>query len=105
MGLLKKRGRKPKTENKVKTDVIEQKEVSNEREITLRNDFHKTEIEITVIDNMLTFSKKEVELVKDQLYGKGCRFCGDRLGARGHQDVIYNLTDLKDGGLQITIVE
>jgi len=114
MGIIGKRGRpKIKPESKVEAEPTETKpkdEIISKvgkgsKLIRLKNDFHKTETTFNISDDGTgILSGKDVERIKDKLYGDGCRFCGDKLGARGDQDVFYNLTDLEGGGLQITII-
>jgi len=103
------RGRKPKTEKKVKSeskDEIVAMTGKGGKVITLRNEFHKTETAINVSrEGVGILSKKEVETIKDKLYNGGCNFCGNELGMRGHQDFVYRLDPVEDEGIQITVIE
>lgn len=112
MALLKRKVKaKTKAEKKPKVEAETKGEImpvagKGTKQITLRNEFHKTETKISVADNGVgTLSKKEVKEIKDKLYGDGCDFCGNELGMRGHQDFTFRLDPLEDEGIQITIIE
>lgn len=52
--------------------------------ITLRNDFHNTEVNTRIRDTRLT--RRQLDRIRRSLCGiKGCT-CGDSLGSRGPQD-------------------
>lgn len=98
-----KRTVKPKAEKEPKVKVETQRDV---RKITLRNEFHKTEVNISVSaeTNEAIFDEGEVRRIKAKLYGVGCNFCGNELGMKGHQDFIFRIDPLEDKAIKLTIL-